>query len=251
MPSWVASGASDVAFTPTGTIAATTVQAAIAEVATDAAAATATLTSTVAAIPRSTLTAPPLVADWTQLGSPTVVDAAASGATSARIKITAPGTAAASVKALYRALPAGTSWTVTIRCNFTGPASYYLHAGLMLREGAGSDKFATLGYYSTAAAPGNAINVNKYTNLTTAVPYVIQAFAGGHRPNTWFRVTRAASTLTYEFSFDGIDWATLGTSNVTTNLGFAAAPVEWGIFLDTYSATTYAVTFTVDHATEA
>lgn len=172
------------------------------------------------------ITPPAANASWTGVNLGTGTSADDHGA----VNVTPQPRAELNYGGNFIALPAGTSYTVTVLLaislfDSTGGGDD-INGGFALRE-SGTGKLITFGRYSSKSSALNGV-IWKLTNPTASSAATFLNFAAGNQ--IWFRVVRSGSTMTISYSADGHNFITALSETVSTF--FTTAPDQVGFGCD-------------------
>jgi hypothetical protein len=128
----------------------------------------------------------------------------------------------------YTAGLPGASWVCTIRVNQCGINAGTLHAGAIIVRNSTSGRLLTFGETNNTN-----LGIGRWSSYTAnnAVPVSLAAHPA---EQCWRRVTSNGTTLTFETSCDGREWATVGTETIATYLtasGGTLDQIGMGVFI--------------------
>jgi hypothetical protein len=130
----------------------------------------------------------------------------------------------ANVSSALRALPAGTTWTVTLGIMRGYMGTRGLHAGLAIRD---SNNRSNLFTWTI----GNSSSYNVYLAASdTSITNVYTLFAGAC-PITYYRVRRSGSNLQFYISWDGVQYVKQQADRSTGDW-FTGTIDQWGLYVN-------------------
>jgi len=108
--------------------------------------------------------------------------------------------------------------TITVRVSSQTAADPWSKAGVMIRE----NTSAGARNIFLCVTPGNGVS---FQNRPTTNGATYNATVGGFVAPYWLQLVRSGTTFTANYSSNGVNWVTMGSSNVT---GFATSAL-WGL----------------------